>query len=142
MFSSLVLGSFTAITLLSNAVSGALVKVPDFGSPVKGSKLEMFIYVPAKLAANPPIVMDLHGCMGSAAQSQFASRAYFTAADQKGFIMVVPQTTADRNCWDVGTPKSLKHDGGGDSHELATMLKYTLQKYKGDKNRVFVTGTC
>jgi acetylxylan esterase len=53
----------------------------------------------------------------------------------------VPQTTADRNCWDVGTPKSLKHDGHGDTHVLATMIKYALEKYKGDPKRVYVTGS-
>jgi hypothetical protein len=73
--------------------------------------------------------------------SKFGSRAYWFAADAKGFIMIVPQTTADRKCWDVGTPKSLKHDGFSDSHVLATMIKYTLEKYKADPKRVFVTGT-
>jgi acetylxylan esterase len=69
------------------------------------------------------------------------ARDYIAAADTKGYIMLIPQTKADRNCWDVGSPKSLKHDGGGDSHVLATMIKYTLQKYNGDKTKVFITGT-
>jgi hypothetical protein len=58
--SSFVLSSFAAFGLLSNVASAAsLVKVPEFGSPVPGSKVEMFIYVPDKLAPNPPIVMDV-----------------------------------------------------------------------------------
>jgi hypothetical protein len=60
MISALLASSFAAVSLLSNVASAAqLVKVPNFGSPVPGSKVEMFIYVPDKVAPNPPIVMDV-----------------------------------------------------------------------------------
>lgn len=78
--------------------------------------------------------------MSSAKSEQRGASAYVQAADAKGHVMIIPQTTADKHCWDVGTSKSLKHDGGGDTHVLASMIKYTLAKYNGDKSKVLVTG--
>lgn len=46
-----------------------------------------------------------------------------SAADKNGFIMIFPQTS--NNCWDVGSTKSLTHDGGGDTQAVAEMVKYT-----------------
>lgn len=44
------------------------------------------------------------------------------------------------NCWDNHTNKTLLHDGGGESHGLAGMVKYALTKYNGDPDKVFVVG--
>jgi poly(3-hydroxybutyrate) depolymerase len=35
----------------------------------------------------------------------------------------------------------LTHEGGGDTQGLASTVKYTLDKYKGDASKVFVTGS-
>jgi poly(hydroxyalkanoate) depolymerase family esterase len=34
----------------------------------------------------------------------------------------------------------LKHDGGGDPHAVAQMVRYALKKYKGDSTRVYALG--
>jgi acetylxylan esterase len=79
--------------------------------------------------------------MGSAQSYLGFSRQYLTYADQKGFILIYPQTPNNDRCWDIGTSKSLMHEGGGDTQGLAAMVKYALQKYNGDSAKVFVTGS-
>jgi acetylxylan esterase len=67
--------------------------------------------------------------------SQFAPYA-----DKNGFIVIYPGTPHDMRCWDVATDRSLKHNGGGDSQGLVSMVNYTITKYSADQKRVFVTG--
>lgn len=55
MFSPIVLQSLLAFVLLFSTANGALTPVTDFGSNPTG--LKMSIYVPAKLATNPAIIL-------------------------------------------------------------------------------------
>ncbi|KAF1988027.1 carbohydrate esterase family 1 protein [Aulographum hederae CBS 113979] len=125
----------TVLTYVAHAAS--LVPVADFGA--NPTNIAMNIYVPDKLAASPPVVVLLHGCM-SAAQSMWRISRLSTFADQKGFIVIVPGTTKDFNCWEVNTAKGLKHGGGGDADGIVNMVKWTLAKYNGDPKKVFSTG--
>jgi acetylxylan esterase len=59
---------------------------------------------------------------------------------KRNFIIIAPGTSKDSHCWDNHSPKSLKHEGGGDSQSIANMVKYTIEKYKADPKKVFVTG--
>jgi len=102
--------------------------VNDFGP--NPTKIEMYIYVPDKLASNPPIILALHTCMGTSQAYYGMTKGYIQPADCKGFIIIYPQTTHDNKCWDVGTPQSLKHEGGGDTQGLAQMIRYTLENTK------------
>ena len=49
----------------------------------------MYIYVPDKRAANPPILVAIHYCTGTA-QAYFSGTQFKTFADQYGFIVVYP----------------------------------------------------
>ena len=60
-------------------------------------------------------------------------------ANSSGFIMIFPEATG-QNCWDAGSTRSLKHNGGGDTGAVVQMVKYTLSKYGGDANRVYAVG--
>jgi acetylxylan esterase len=40
----------------------------------------------------------------------------------------------------VSSKETLTHDAGGDSLGIVSMVRWTLDRYKADKNRVFVTG--
>jgi len=115
----------------------SLTQVQNFGSNPSGIK--MFIYVPAKLQAKPPIVLVLHACAWTAG-SFFSTTKYGQLAEQHGFIAIFGQTPTDGACWDVSSTQSLTHDGGSDSTGLANMVRYTLSKYNGDASRVYVTG--
>jgi poly(hydroxyalkanoate) depolymerase family esterase len=101
--------------------------------------MQMYIYVPAKLAASPPIVVSAHSC-GSSATGQMGNiPKTVAAADASGFILILPDNPG-QNCWDVGSAQSLKHDGGGDTQAVAQMVKYALSKYNGDASRVYIFG--
>ncbi|HKP58318.1 MAG TPA: PHB depolymerase family esterase [Polyangiales bacterium] len=103
--------------------------------------VNMYVYVPDKLASKPPILVASHHCGGSASSTFNETRSTFVSlADKNGFVIVVPEATG-HNCWDVGSSKSLKHDGGGDTHAVAQMVRYALSKYDGDPSRVYAFGT-
>jgi acetylxylan esterase len=120
--------------------AASLQLVPNWGASGVPTNLSMYIYVPDKLATNPPILVLLHywggGAAGVFAEAQ--GGGIVAAADQNGFIMVVPQRP---DCWDANSTQSLTHDGGGDSQGIAEMVKYAITNYQADSNRVYVTGT-
>jgi poly(hydroxyalkanoate) depolymerase family esterase len=104
------------------------------------SYVQMYIYVPDKLAAKPPILSAHHSCATTDAMYYFGNLPKIkAAADKNGFIIIVPLAMG-RNCWDVGSAASLKHDGGGDTQAIAQMVKYALAKYNGDASRVYAMG--
>jgi acetylxylan esterase len=124
----------------SRAQAASLQAVKDWGSSGVPSTASMYIYVPDQLAAKPPILVLAHFCSGSASAvfGQAQTGGLVKAADQYGFILVVPQTS--KNCWDVGSTKSLTHDGGGDTQAVAQMVKYAISKYGANAERVYATG--
>lgn len=134
----LALSGFAAAAADNQLIKRAsLTQVQNFGTNPSGIK--MYIYVPAKLQAKPPIVLVLHACAWNA-NSFFGTTKYGQLADQHGYIAIYGSTPTDGACWDVSSDQTLKHDGGSDSLGLANMVRYALQKYNGDASRVFVTG--
>jgi acetylxylan esterase len=79
--------------------------------------------------------------MTSARFYSTSTAEYRRISEQKGFILIYPDTAMDSHCWNVASPNSLRHEGGGDSMSIANMVRYTLKKYKGDPKRVFATGS-
>lgn len=109
-----------------------------FGS--NPTKVGFFIYVPDILPPNPAVLVNPHWCHGTA-EAAYRGSQYANLASKHGFIVIYPDSpnTAD-DCWDVSSKETLTHNGGGDSLGIVSMVKWTLDKYKGDKGRVFVTG--
>jgi poly(hydroxyalkanoate) depolymerase family esterase len=120
------------------AFAASLQEVVGFGNNPSNEK--MFIYVPDRVAASPPLLVAIHYCGGSAS-AFFTGTGYRSVADQYGFIVVYPQTTSSDGCFDVHSDATLKHDGGGDSAGIASMVHYTISKYGANASRVYVTGT-
>jgi len=118
--------------------AASLTKVNNWGASGVPATASMYIYVPDKVATKPPIVVVAHYCGGTASAVFGQASGIQKAADQYGFIMVVPQTT--NNCWDVGSTKALTHDGGGDTQAVAQMVKYAITTYSANAERVYVTG--
>jgi acetylxylan esterase len=137
------LSVFTATLLVAcvsaQQLSSSLTQIRDFGSNPRN--VSMYIYVPKILPSNPPVLVVPHWCHGTA-QDAFKGRPYASLGDQYGFISIYPDSPnkADQ-CWDVSSNASLTHNGGGDALGIVSMVRWTLEKYGGDKNRVFVTGT-
>ncbi|KAK5657244.1 hypothetical protein OQA88_3303 [Cercophora sp. LCS_1] len=123
---------------VASATAASLQRVTDFGG--NPTRINMFIYVPDKVAANPAIIVALHPCGGSGEQ-WFRGTRLPSYADQNGFILIFPGTPNQSNCWDVQSPASLTHGQGGDALGIVNMVKYTLDKYKGDKDKVYVMGS-
>ena len=135
------LGQFAAVP----AEAASLQPVSNWGASGVPTYISMYIYVPDKPAANPPILVVSHYCGGSASGvfGQAQSGGVVSAADKYGFIMIFPQTTnpaTSAKCWDVGSSQSLTHDGGGDTQAIAQMVKYTITTYHANPDRVYATG--
>ncbi|KAM0721505.1 hypothetical protein Q7P37_002429 [Cladosporium fusiforme] len=128
----------SALALAGGAFAASLQQVTNYGSNPSNTK--MYIYVPDKLAANPPVVVAIHYCSGTA-NAYYTGSPYAKLADQKGFIVIYPESPYSGTCWDVSSKSALTNNGGGDSNSIANMVSYTLQKYNGDKSKVFVTGS-
>ncbi|KAF1994130.1 carbohydrate esterase family 1 protein [Amniculicola lignicola CBS 123094] len=101
-----------------------------------------YVYIPQNVAPHPPILVVLHWCHGDADHAFMYRSTYAAAADQHKFIIIYPDSpnTADK-CWDVSSKESLTHNGGGDAQGIVSMVQEALDYWKGDQDRVFVTGT-
>ena len=134
--------TFSVATLAAPAPAATSQKVEQSVWGVSGlpSYVNMYLYVPDNLAAKPPILVASHHCQGTAASTYNETKSTFVSlADKNGFIIIFPEATG-HNCWDVGSDKSLKHDGGGDTQAIAQMVRYTLTKYSADARRVYAFG--
>ena len=119
------------------AKAASLVQVTNFGS--NPSNLQMYIYVPNSVQANPPILLALHQCTGSG-PGFYSGTSFASLADQYGFIVIYPSVTRSGSCWDVSSSQALTRNGGSDPVGLMSMITYTEQHYGGNPNAVYVTG--
>jgi len=119
--------------------AASLQQVSNWGVSGLPADVSMYIYVPDRVATNPPILTLIHYCGGTASAvfGQARTGGVVGAADQYGFIMVVPSSG---RCWDVQSNKTWTRDGGGDSHAIKQMVKYASSQYKGNADRVYATG--
>jgi acetylxylan esterase len=139
--SLLVALAIVALSSLGSASANAasLQQVSNWGVAGLPSDVSMYAYVPDKVASNPPILMLIHYCGGTASAvfGQAQGGGIVSAADQYGFILVVPSSG---RCWDVESDKAWTRDGGGDSHAIKQMVTYAIGKYGANANRVYSTG--
>jgi poly(hydroxyalkanoate) depolymerase family esterase len=131
------------LLVVGSARAASLQKVnqSDWWAGVSGfpSYVNMYVYVPDKPAAKPPIVVAPHHCQGSGSSTYSEMSSLVSIANSNGFIMIFPEATG-QNCWDAGSARSLKHGGAGDTGAVVQMVKYVLSKYSGDANRVYSVG--
>ena len=84
--------------------------------------------------------MGIHWCHGDAA-AYYAGTNFAQKAESLGYIVIYPSVTTSDGCWDVSSPATLTHLGGGDSLAIHSMVQYTAAKYNADKTRIFAVGT-
>lgn len=110
----------------------------DFGP--NPTNVTFYLYVPDSFAAGAPLLVYPHWCHGTALNA-FEWKPWRALADALGFITIYPSSpwVAD-NCWDVSSKETLTHNAGGDSLGIASMVRWTLEQYPLDADRVFVTG--
>jgi endo-1,4-beta-xylanase len=121
------------------ASAATLTRVTGFGS--NPSNLNMYAYVPDRVASRPALLVAVHYCTGSAsAVFNGYARDYVTAADQYGYVIVFPEATRSGQCFDVSSPQALTRGGGSDPVGILSMVDYAKQHYNVDPARVYVTG--
>lgn len=121
-----------SLTKVSQSEWQAGVSLPSYTN--------MYLYVPDSRVAKPPVLVASHHCQGTGTTTFNETKSTFVSqADKNGYIIIFPEATS-HNCWDVGSAKALKHDGGGDTHAIAQMVRYTLAKYGADAARVYAFG--
>ncbi|MEU8323933.1 PHB depolymerase family esterase [Nonomuraea sp. NPDC048881] len=124
---------------VSPAAAASLTRVTGFGN--NPTNLNMYIYVPDRVAARPALLVMVHYCTGSAAGVfNGVGHDYVTAADRYGYIIVVPEATRSGQCFDVSTPAALRRDGGGDSTGIMSMVGYARQRHNVDPAKIVVSG--
>ncbi|MET9632802.1 PHB depolymerase family esterase [Lentzea sp. NPDC006480] len=121
------------------AQAASLTRVTNFGTNPTG--LNMYVYVPDRVAPRPAMLVMVHFCGGSASAVHNGNgRDYVTAADRLGYVIVYPEATRDGHCFDVSTPNALRRNGGGDSTGIMSMVSYARQRYNADAARIVVAG--
>jgi poly(hydroxyalkanoate) depolymerase family esterase len=140
---ALIAAIFCGMLAASSAPAASLVEVPraDWMAGVTfPTYLQMWIYVPDNLVANPSIVVSCHSCGGSHTVQLGNMSKVKAEADKSGYIILIIPDNPGRSCWDAGSAKSLTHDGGGETHAIANMVRYAISKYKADPKRVYING--
>lgn len=136
---------FTVLAAMGLSSAADLEQITeDFGP--NPTNVTFNIYVPSTLpssSSSVPLLVYPHWCHGSAQQA-FEYKPWRSLADTVGFVIIYPSTpwTALDSCWDVSSTQTLHHDAGGDSLGIASMVRWTLERYADvvDADRVFVTG--
>jgi acetylxylan esterase len=133
---AVVLGLLAAVP----AQAATLQQVSNWGATGVPTDVSMYVYLPTAVGANAPILVLLHYCGGGASGvfTQAQGGGIVTAADQYGFIIIVP--SAGTRCWDTVSNKGLTRDGGGDSTAIRQMVTYAIATYQGNPDRVYATG--
>jgi acetylxylan esterase len=131
------LAALGMLQMTPSAKAASLVQVTNFGNNPSG--LQMYIYVPNSVTANPPILVALHQCTGSG-PGFFSGTQFASLADQFGFIVVYPSVTRSGSCWDVSSSQALTRNGGSDPVGIMSMITYAEQHFGGNPNQVYVTG--
>ncbi|KAK1764499.1 putative acetylxylan esterase [Phialemonium atrogriseum] len=129
------LASFVALATIGSC---QLTQVSDFSAGP--TRLGFYVHVPKTLKTPAPIIVAVHHCQGSAQQYSQETK-YMSLSDQHGYIVIFPNSKSGGGCFDVASTATLTHNGGGDSQTIVNMVKYAVDKYGGDPDRVFTVGT-
>ncbi|MFE6912957.1 extracellular catalytic domain type 1 short-chain-length polyhydroxyalkanoate depolymerase [Streptomyces rubiginosohelvolus] len=119
--------------------AAALERVTSFGANPGG--LNMYVYRPATLPANAPVVVALHGCTQSA-QVYSDNAGLNSFADRHGFLVVYAETTTANNankCFNWFQPGDTRR-GQGEAASIRQMVAHAATSYGADTGRVQVTG--
>jgi acetylxylan esterase len=134
-----------SLATVAPAQAASLEAVPEWGATGVPTSVSMSIYVPDNVAETPPILVLIHYCGGDAGAvfGQARGGGIVAAADQYGFIMVVPSaknSDGTGRCWDVQSDQTRTRDGGGDSQAIRQMVTYAVSMRGGNADRVYATG--
>jgi len=121
------------------ALPDPLQLVHEFGS--NPGNLRMFTYLPPQHAANPPLVVVLHGCTQTAAGYDYGA-GWSTLADRYGFALLLPEQQRSNNpngCFKWFLPDDSRR-ARGEALSIRQMIETFVMDKKIDRDRVFITG--
>ncbi len=99
------------------------------------------LYVPAQIAAAPPLVIMLHGCTQS--PDDFAVGTCMNQlAEEHGFLVAYPEQPSSANpskCWSWFKPQDQARNGGEPSL-IVGIAQVVAARYNVDRQRIFVAG--
>jgi feruloyl esterase len=101
----------------------------------------MFGYRPATLAANPALVVVLHGCTQTAAGYDLGA-GWSTLADRYGFALLLPEQRRCNNpngCFNWFQPQHTRRNQG-EPLSIRQMIKKSVVDHGIDRRLVFITG--
>ncbi|MFG2352341.1 alpha/beta hydrolase family esterase [Streptomyces sp. NPDC048521] len=136
---AVVLGTALAGPVPAARASVTLTKVTGFGT--NPGALAMYVYRPASLPAQPPVVVALHGCTQSA-QVYADNSGLPRLADTDGFLLVLAETTTANNaskCFNWFQAGDNRRDQG-EALSIRQMVSHAVTAYGADPRRVYVTG--
>jgi acetylxylan esterase len=140
---SAVFAAVIAFAIARAASAASLQQVSNWTGGVANlpSDVLMYVYVPDKVATNPPVLTLIHSCDSNASVVLGQAGGLKSAADQYGFIIVVPQSNpSSLRCWTTDSTQVWTRNNGGDSNAIKQMVVYALSKYQANADRVYVTG--
>jgi poly(hydroxyalkanoate) depolymerase family esterase len=123
----------------SDDVASRLDEVHGFGS--NPGSLRMFRYLPSRLAANPALVVVLHGCTQTAAGYDLGA-GWSTLADRYGFALLLPEQQSSNNpkaCFNWFQSDDITRDRG-EALSIRQMVEQMARDHGIDRSRVFITG--
>lgn len=93
-----ILAASFALAQVAYSLTSSLVSVEAFVA--SSQDVAMYAYVPETVAENPAIIVAIHSCERTA-EYYFENTGYASLADEHGFIVIYPNSSAERGCWDV-----------------------------------------
>ena len=140
---SAVFAAMIVFAIARAASAASLQQVSNWTGGVANlpSDVLMYVYVPDKVATNPPVLTLIHSCDSNASIVLGQASGLKSAADQYGFIIVVPQSNpSSLRCWTTDSTQVWTRDKGGDSNAIKQMVVYALSKYQANADRVYASG--
>jgi poly(hydroxyalkanoate) depolymerase family esterase len=116
-----------------------LEEVHGFGT--NPGNLRMFRYLPSGLAAEPALVVVLHGCTQTAAGYDLGA-GWSTLSNRYGFALLLPEQQRANNpngCFNWFQPGDIER-GQGECLSIRQMIEAMIVDKGIDRRRVFVTG--
>ncbi|NBM20082.1 PHB depolymerase family esterase [Streptomyces sp. GC420] len=135
----LVLAAALAGPAPSARAAVGLTRVADFGA--NPGQLGMYVYRPASLPADPPLVVALHGCTQSA-QVYADNSGLAELAERDGFLLVLAEQSASNNlkkCFNWFQTSDSRR-GQGEAASVRQMVAHAVSAYGADPGRAYVTG--
>lgn len=112
-----------------------LLELDGFGA--NPGNVRLFLHAPRQPKPGTGLVVVLHGCLQSAADSQRAG--WNTLAEARGFYVLYVQSSATSGCFRWFEPAHATR-GQGEVASVVSGVDWVLQRYAVDRRRVFVTG--